>query len=78
MATAEHASEPNAGVEKPAVKSIHGEGSGVCKGCVNWAIHGKNCWVFWEGKRVCSQHVDETGDWRGGFKNVSEFDEFLL
>ncbi len=31
----------------------------VCDGCKNWNQFGKECWAYWEGKKVCTQHSDE-------------------
>ena len=29
-----------------------------CDGCSKWEEHGEECWVFWENKKICSQHSD--------------------
>lgn len=29
-----------------------------CEGCTNWDEFKENCWVFWERKKICSQHSD--------------------
>ena len=29
-----------------------------CDGCSKWEQHEENCWVFWDKKKVCSQHSD--------------------
>lgn len=31
----------------------------VCKDCLNWQRYGKDCWYFWQGKKTCTQRVDE-------------------
>ena len=28
----------------------------VCRGCLKWERFGRKCWVFWEGKKVCTMH----------------------
>ena len=28
----------------------------VCRGCRKWDIFGKNCWVYWEKKKVCTMY----------------------
>ena len=66
-------------MQPPPLKKVdHGPGKGICEGCVNWKAHGTGCWVYWEGKRVCSQFVNHTGDWRPGFKHAKKSDNFLL
>jgi len=30
----------------------------VCKGCIKWKMFGKNCYVYWEGKKYCTQKVE--------------------
>ena len=33
-----------------------------CAGCVKWDMFGKNCWVYWDLKKQCTQHSrDENG-----------------
>ena len=27
-----------------------------CQGCLNYNQFGKECWVFWENKKDCTQH----------------------
>ncbi|MBS3097261.1 hypothetical protein J4209_00535 [Candidatus Woesearchaeota archaeon] len=31
-----------------------------CEGCIKWEKFGKECWVYWEEKKNCTQH---TSDW---------------
>lgn len=26
----------------------------ICKDCLRWEKHKKDCWVYWEGKKECS------------------------
>ena len=28
-----------------------------CDGCTNWEQFGKECWVYWESKKNCTQHA---------------------
>ena len=32
---------------------------GCCDGCIKWKQFGKGCWVYWEAKKNCTQHVPE-------------------
>jgi len=32
--------------------------NGVCKGCLRWERFGRNCFVFWEGKKVCTMRIN--------------------
>jgi hypothetical protein len=34
----------------------------VCKNCTRWKQFKNSCWVHWEGKKVCSQYIDEAGN----------------
>ncbi|MBI4150454.1 hypothetical protein HY488_03550 [Candidatus Woesearchaeota archaeon] len=29
----------------------------VCKGCQKWEYFGKQCWVYWEKKKVCTMYL---------------------
>lgn len=31
----------------------------VCKSCANYKIFKEKCWYYWEGKKECSQKVEE-------------------
>ena len=33
-----------------------------CEGCVNWHQFGKDCWVYWELKKSCTQHTPAGGE----------------
>ena len=35
------------------------DSSKCCEGCVIWEQHGKACWVYWEGKKYCTQHATD-------------------
>jgi len=28
-----------------------------CEGCVKWKLFGKKCFVYWDGKKYCTQKV---------------------
>ncbi len=53
-------------------------GAPICEGCIKWQWFGRNCWVYWEGKRCCSQFEDEFGDNQGGFRLIREDELFHL
>ncbi|MBI1970670.1 hypothetical protein HYS47_02910 [Candidatus Woesearchaeota archaeon] len=49
----------------------HGKpGAPVCEGCMNWERFGKNCWVYWDEKKVCTQFIDATGKSPSGYRRV--------
>jgi len=27
----------------------------ACEGCIKWERFGKNCYVFWENKKICTR-----------------------
>ena len=29
-----------------------------CKGCAKWEVFGNKCYVYWVGKRYCTQKVE--------------------
>ena len=31
----------------------------ICKDCVKWEAFKEGCWVFWEGKKFCTQKVNK-------------------
>jgi len=33
-----------------------------CKGCIKWEKFGKNCWVYWDLKKECTQRVEKVED----------------
>ena len=35
----------------------------VCKGCLRWERFGRNCFVFWEGKKVCTMKATTEEEW---------------
>lgn len=34
-----------------------------CANCLKWGQFGERCWVFWEGKKECSQRVESQDEW---------------
>jgi len=32
---------------------------GCCKGCIKFDQFGKECWVYWNDKKECSQHTSK-------------------
>lgn len=32
---------------------------GCCKGCMAFEKHGKECWVYWENKKECTQNTSK-------------------
>ena len=65
-----HAENTPARSEKP--------GAPVCDGCLKWQWFGRSCWVYWEGKRCCSQFEDDFGENKGGFRLIKEDELFHL
>ena len=35
----------------------------VCKGCLKWDKFGKNCNIYWEGKKYCTRKVLTMEEW---------------
>jgi len=35
----------------------------VCKNCLRWEKFGKNCYVYWEGKKFCTRKVLTMEEW---------------
>lgn len=36
----------------------------VCRDCLKWHQFGKECWVWWRGKKFCSMRVATREEWR--------------
>lgn len=36
----------------------------ICKDCLKWKQFGKNCWVYWEGKKYCTMKVTSEEEWK--------------
>jgi hypothetical protein len=46
-------------------KKSHGEPPNeICKGCLKWEKMGRNCSVFWEGKKWCTLKVTSVYNWQ--------------
>jgi hypothetical protein len=35
----------------------------VCNGCLRWEKFGKNCYVYWDGKKHCTRKVFTMEEW---------------
>lgn len=42
-------------------KSDSADKAPCCEGCIKWEEFGRKCWVYWDKKKVCSQHTDNEG-----------------
>ena len=70
--------QPHADNAAKAPERTEKPGAPVCEGCVRWQWFGRNCWVYWEGKRACSQFEDEFSENKGGFRLIKEDELFHL
>ncbi|MBI4453564.1 hypothetical protein HY636_02875 [Candidatus Woesearchaeota archaeon] len=34
-----------------------------CEKCLKWSQFQEKCWVFWHGKKECSQKVENQDEW---------------
>lgn len=35
----------------------------ICKDCLKFERFNKSCWVYWDGKKFCTQKVKDMNDW---------------
>ncbi|MBW2999513.1 hypothetical protein KY339_02470 [Candidatus Woesearchaeota archaeon] len=36
----------------------------VCENCLKWDQFEDECWVYWEGKKMCPSKVTSTEEWQ--------------